>query len=821
MKRSALVACLLAASACSGADLPGVSVGLVVSDQTLAVANQLLVTKVVAPDAGFVVIRADADGVPGALVGKRAVPSGTSADLIITLERAAGDGERLHAILHHDSGTVGVFAFDSDPTVDPPVTTAAGDVVKASFTVTVSDQPPAPSLSVADQVADPADRVVVAQVVSPGPGFVVIYADDAGARGAALGHAAVGAGASEAVQVDLPRALQDGERLFAVLHVDDGAVGTYEFDGVSGLDAPVKDAEGAEVTGAFTVTLPEVTGPELEAEDQEVDPIDQVTVARVKAEAPGFVVIREDDAGRLGAVLGHAAVSRGTTTAVAVTLSREVRSGERLRAVLHLDDGAVGAFEFDGENGLDAPVADGTGAIVSAAFTVTFAPRVTAEDQDVSPTDEVVVALARVDGPGWIVIRADDGGPGPVLGQVSLQHGTQRDLRVTLSRHVRSHETLFAALHTDDGVLGAFEFDGVSGLDAPVLDRDGNPVAPPFVVRFEPALAVDTQFCDPTTVVTVGAVTSDGPGFVVIHEGAGEGPVLGHAPVPNGAHPGPFPVTLQRAVRQGETLVAVLHQDTGAVGTFEFTGPGSPDGPATNSAGAPVAPDFVVRHLELTAGPQTVRPTDQVHVSTVVTDAPGFVVVYDDDAGAPGRPIGAAPVDPQTPGPVTVPLERSVLMSELTGVEALHVRLHRDDGTLGVFEPALDLPRELDSALVQASFTADFLPVMVATDQSPAPSNQVVVAEVVSPGPGWVVIHQSAGAGVRGTRLGWAHLDNGTNQGVVVTLSRAATPGEILWAALRVDRGVVGVAEFAGTAPPDFEVTNDQGRVEATFQILP
>lgn len=89
------------------------------------------------------------------------------------------------------------------------------------------------------------------------------------------------------------------------------------------------------------------------ARDQVVVPPDVVIVAEVLSSAPGFLVIREEDAARPGAMLGHAAIPEGPSLDVAVHLSRPVNDGEALWAVRHVDEGASGIFEWPG--GPDVP----------------------------------------------------------------------------------------------------------------------------------------------------------------------------------------------------------------------------------------------------------------------------------------------------------------------------------------------------------------------------------------------------------------------------------------------------------------------------------
>src|SRR5205085_1854517 len=92
-------------------------------------------------------------------------------------------------------------------------------------------------------------QVVIARAVINGPGWIVIHADANGAPGPVIGHAALlsGINADVAVPVD---AAQVTDVLYAMLYVDKGTEGTYEFPGV---DAPLM-INDAPITPAFKVT---------------------------------------------------------------------------------------------------------------------------------------------------------------------------------------------------------------------------------------------------------------------------------------------------------------------------------------------------------------------------------------------------------------------------------------------------------------------------------------------------------------------------------------------------------------------------------------
>lgn len=114
-----------------------------------------------------------------------------------------------------------------------------------------------PSVTVNDQeIVD--GMVTVAEVVSAGPGWIVIHVDNAGSPGPVIGHAAVVEGSNMDVRVEID-ASQATETLYAMLHTDAGAVGEYEFPGA---DGPVS-VDGQMVTPPFTVT--NLSGPGGEA----------------------------------------------------------------------------------------------------------------------------------------------------------------------------------------------------------------------------------------------------------------------------------------------------------------------------------------------------------------------------------------------------------------------------------------------------------------------------------------------------------------------------------------------------------------------------
>lgn len=108
--------------------------------------------------------------------------------------------------------------------------------------------PAAPSVTVSDQSLQN-DTVTIDRVVTDEPGWLVLHADNGGAPGAVVGHSAVEPGENLNVELQVDAA-QATPTLYAMLHVDRGTLGTYEFPGA---DTPVR-LGGNVVTPPFQVS---------------------------------------------------------------------------------------------------------------------------------------------------------------------------------------------------------------------------------------------------------------------------------------------------------------------------------------------------------------------------------------------------------------------------------------------------------------------------------------------------------------------------------------------------------------------------------------
>ncbi|HXK39710.1 MAG TPA: hypothetical protein VJ837_02675 [Candidatus Paceibacterota bacterium] len=90
-----------------------------------------------------------------------------------------------------------------------------------------------------------------------------------------------------------------------------------------------------------------------------------VTASSVFLATPGFVVVHEDASGTPGAILGVSSVLEiGESINVQVPLSRPMRDGERLYAMLHAD--VDGDFVFNAAT--DAPIQSALGGSIMMIF---------------------------------------------------------------------------------------------------------------------------------------------------------------------------------------------------------------------------------------------------------------------------------------------------------------------------------------------------------------------------------------------------------------------------------------------------------------------
>jgi len=406
------------------------------------------------------------------------------------------------------------------------------------------------SVTVTDQVSTE-HHVMIDQVVMDMPGWVVIHAQSAeGMVGAVIGFRAVNTGTSENVMVPIDLKTTT-PTLYAMLHMDSGEVGVYEFGTVEGADAPVA-GEQTMVNPSFNIDL-------VHAHDMFVGDDNMFKIPYVIAQKDGFLVVHSGDRSAPGPVLGFAPVTAGVNTDVMVTLEGDVTPF--VWPMLHVDDGTIGEYNFGTVEGEDGPVVvDG---VVAMAPIVVNGPSMRANSQPV--TDKIIIEGVSSDGPGFVVIHANnEGAPGEVIGFAPVVASTNVNVEVMVDAE-KLTPIVFPMLHSDTGVVGTYEFGEVEGEDLPQMS-DGKPLFFPILVM--PGIMY-TGGLDGDTLV-VNEALMDTQGFLVIHaDNAGApGAVLGFTPLVKGLNRG---IHIELATEgRTETVFPMLHVDTGVMGTYEF-----------------------------------------------------------------------------------------------------------------------------------------------------------------------------------------------------------------------------------------------------------
>ncbi len=362
---------------------------------------------------------------------------------------------------------------------------------------------PTGSLMVEDQMLEN-NMLTISNVTMSEPGWVVIHRDN-GSGGPMVPEIIsipkmVEAGDAMDVMVELQdgEEVANGETLWAMLHTDDGVIGTYEFNGTNGLDSPIMDANDNIVTTSFEVSVAPMGT--LMVEDQ-VMTNNVVNVSSVSFDRGGYVVIHASNEAGDGPMVPDIIsepvyLEAGDYMNVEVPLieTADVMAGETVWVMLHTDTGTEEEYEFDGNNGLDMPITDASGNVVVQPVVITSVNMVpitgslTVNDQPVT-NNQITVGTVELSESGWVVVHAsNEAGDGPMVPEIIsepmyLEAGVHQDVMVTFieSANVSVDDTVWVMLHNDTGVADVYEFDGMNGLDLPIV-VDGNVVVTPVKI---------------------------------------------------------------------------------------------------------------------------------------------------------------------------------------------------------------------------------------------------------------------------------------------------------------------------------------------------
>ncbi|PKL80887.1 MAG: hypothetical protein CVV25_02930 [Ignavibacteriae bacterium HGW-Ignavibacteriae-4] len=217
--------------------------------------------------------------------------------------------------------------------------------------------------------------------------------------------------------------------------------------------------------------------------------------------------------------------------------------------------------------------------------TITEAGSITVQDQMISQNILIVKSIT-VEKDAWVVIHADkNGGPDvpEIISQpVFVKAGTSNDIMVPLTSNAQmlgTNNQLWVMLHTDDGQLGSYEFDGSNGLDAPLEYTTGGIILKAITVT-PTTITVSAQSVTNSVTLSVNAATD---GWIVIHNSNSDGSIItqsiiGKAAVKAGLNQN-IVVQLDNniTIGSGKKIYPMVHIDNEPKGVYNFPGVDAPE----------------------------------------------------------------------------------------------------------------------------------------------------------------------------------------------------------------------------------------------------
>lgn len=431
-------------------------------------------------------------------------------------------------------------------------------------------------------------------------------------------------------------------------------------------------------------------------------------------------------------------------------------------------------------------------------------PGVSIDDQPLDESGLLIAERVTLPGPGWLAIyRAIDGEADTVIGQVSLAAGVHENVEVSVDTD-NVTEQLFAGVHMDVGSEGVFDF---PGEDEPYPNE---PEAV-FVVELllpQPRIEVSDQAVDEDGLLSLALVEVLEPTWVVIHsEADGQiGPVIGGRLLEPGLHENiSLTIDWRRAT---PALFAVLHEDDEERGVLDYPTGDMPmllrGEPILAAFKATYPPEVLVFDQPVVEGTVTIE--------RVISQGPGWVVIYNEADGQPGFIIGAAPLQDGLNEAVVVELRESALTTQL------FAWLHQDSEPGDEFNfPGQDPPVLFNNRMPRAAaFRTNQGAQIFVYDQYLADDGALTIATVITPAPAWVSIY-SDDEGQPGELLGQARVPAGVNRDVVVEIDPATDPG-LLYVVMYWDDGTLEEFETPEIDPP---LTDDNNQpVSIPFDLL-
>ncbi|VXD16720.1 hypothetical protein [Marinoscillum sp. 108] len=564
------------------------------------------------------------------------------------------------------------------------------------------EQMPSGMLTVSSQTISQ-NTIRVSNVNFDSKGWVVVHASNEDGTPVVPGIISepllVEAGSQNDLELTLTEVddLMDGDKLWVMLHTDDGIEGTYEFDGANGFDGPIL-SDGNIVMTDITVSAPGIT-----ASNQVVNE-NWVTIGEVKAAVDGWLVIHADNgSGAPGPVLGQTMVSAGMNSDVAIDLGDAVfAGGEMLFPMLHIESPADGMYGFP-ENG-DDPEVFANDVVVIGIETLAPTGSISAVGQVVQG-NMITASELTLNATGWVVVHASnatkDGPevPGIISTPVQLPAGTNSDVAIELNSDfaLSAGDVIYIMLHTENGVIGEYEFDGANGFDGPIT------TAPMTLEAPSGSFMASNQVVSQNTLM-VESITVGQPSWVVVHRDNGAGSFVAPGIISN-------PVAIDAGTTEnvaitfkddeplsdGETLWIMLHNESGTIGAYEFDGANGFDLPITFSSIDIEAPSVMVS--------DQIVMNNMVTIDEVKAGVDGWIVIHEDNGnGAPGPVLGQTFVNAGSTSDVMVDLGSATVAAGDKLFPMLHIESPAD-GEYG-FPDNGDGPEVFNSDVVVVSFTA-------------------------------------------------------------------------------------------------------------------
>lgn len=339
-----------------------------------------------------------------------------------------------------------------------------------------------------------------------------------------------------------------------------------------------------------------------------------------------------------------------------------------------------------------------------------------------------------------------------------------------------------------------------------------------------PQVIVSDQVIDNNTVV-IDEVIAETFGFIVIHAQDSEGNIggaIGLALIHAGSNQN-ISVELEM-INVTPTLYAMLHIDTEPYGNYQF---GEVEG-----ADVPVIVDdeIVVTSFEvavISIHDQFVDPDNfnRIVVDTGASTDNAWLVAH---AENPDGTISEVLGHTYLPAGVTqhIPI---LLSGNVT--DTIIVMLHQDTSAPERYEFAetenADMPLLLNDSVAMTTISTatrvrfdDQLAIGSDLTRNDAEFIPVVVDSVLSDGAGWLVIYADDGNGAIGEVIGFAPVQNGFNDNVIVEVPQAEVTPRLV-AVLHTDTGEALVYEYAEIEDADTPILYNDAPVIGSASVVP